>query len=332
MRTPDPVVLLPDPLSSAQPPLASAGHLTTSAIMQDQLDHLRILAMRHARGPRTQTAIPRVAIGMGHATTGPLPGLYEPMLCIVLQGAKQVMIGDQILRYDSASYFVATLELPASGRIIEASADQPYVALSLALDRECLTTLLTDIPAQVGDPAAGFAVSPMTADLLDPWLRLLRLLDTPQDVPVLAPLLEREILYRLLQGPQGGVLRQIARTDSRVSQIRTAIAWIRTHFDQPLRIDMLAELAGMSTASFHRHFKAATAMSPLQYQKSLRLQHARRLLIGSSDASRAGYAVGYESASQFSREYARMFGAPPARDAVRLRGLDAGVEEIASAA
>ncbi|HEY2481307.1 MAG TPA: AraC family transcriptional regulator, partial [Caulobacteraceae bacterium] len=171
--------------------------------------------------------------------------------------------------------------------------------------------------------AAAFAVSPVTAQLLDPWLRLLGLLDTPQDIPVLAPLLEREILYRLLQGPQGGVLRQIAKADSRHAQVRKAIGWIRVHYDRPLRVGELAHLAGMSAASFHRHFRSATAMSPLQYQKNLRLQEARKLLMADQDAARAGYAVGYESASQFSREYARLFGAPPARDAGRLRPAEA---------
>jgi AraC-like DNA-binding protein len=295
--------------------------------MPEPLSPLLDLALRHARGRRTWTAIPRVGIAMGHATTGPLPGLYEPMLCLVLQGAKQVMIGDRILRYDSASYFVASVELPASGRIIEASATRPYVALTLALDRDALAALLPDMPGQPDEPTAGFAVSPVTPQFLDPWVRLMRLLDTPEDVPVLAPLLEREILYRLLKGPQGGVLRQIGLADSRLSKVRRAICWIREHYQRPLRVETLADLAGMSPASFHRHFKAATALSPLQYQKSLRLQHARRLLIGDSDASRAGYAVGYESASQFSREYARMFGAPPARDAERLRGLGARPEE-----
>jgi transcriptional regulator GlxA family with amidase domain len=172
----------------------------------------------------------------------------------------------------------------------------------------------------------------VTPQLLDPWLRLMRLLDTPEDMPVLGPMLEREILYRLLQGPQGGVLRQIALADSRLARVRRAIACIRARFDQPLRIEELAGLAGMSPAAFHRHFKAATAMSPLQYQKTLRLQEARRLLIAEPDAARAGYAVGYESASQFSREYARLFGAPPARDAARLRGEGVTAAEMASAA
>lgn len=299
--------------------------------MHEQLNQLRSLAARYAEGRRTETLLPRVAINMGREMTGPLPGLFEPMHCLVLQGAKQVMIGNRVLRYDSVSYFIASLELPASGCIVEASPERPYIALSLALDRENLAALLPDVPARREVPAEGFAVSRVTPQLLDPWLRLLGLLDTPQDIPVLAPLFEREILYRLLQGPQGGALRQILSADSRLSRVQQAIAWIRTHYNQPLRIDALAKLAGMSPASFHRHFKAATAMSPLQYQKCLRLQQARRLLITNGDASRAGYAVGYESASQFSREYARLFGAPPARDMMRLRGNGAILEDMNTA-
>jgi AraC-like DNA-binding protein len=291
--------------------------------MQDQLPQLRDLVLRHAEGPRTQTAIPRVVISVGrHATTHPVPSVYEPMLCVVLQGAKEVMIGERQLHYDPASCFIGTLELPASGCVVKASPEEPYLALSLALDRDGLAGLLSELPpgSRPDAEAAGFGVCPVTPQLLDVCLRLLSLLDEPQAIPVLVPLLEREILYRLLQGPHGEILRQVARSDSRLFQIRQAIAWIRTHFDQPLRIEALAELSGMSPASFHRHFKAATAMSPLQYQKQLRLQEARKLLIGRQDAARAAYAVGYESPSQFSREYARLFGAPPARDAVRLRG------------
>ncbi len=302
--------------------------------MQNQLSEMRALAERHASGPGLQSAIPRVAIAVRRQITRPSPSLYRPMFCLVLQGAKEVMIGDRFLRYDPASYFIGSLELPASGCIVEASAERPYIGASLALDCETLAGLLPDMPAaaQAAAQTSGFGISSVTEELLDAWLRLLRLLETPQDIAILAPLLEREILYRLLQGPQGGVLRQIVRADSRLSQVRQAIAWIKAHYDQPLRVDALAELACMSAASFHRHFKAATAMSPLQYQKHLRLQHARRLLVANGDASQAGYAVGYESASQFSREYARFFGAPPARDAVRLRRDSSMLAEISSAA
>ena len=317
-QQPDHLDLLPDPIN--RDGLASLGRAPDVTAMQDQLDRMRVLAQRHAGGVSRETIIPRITVHVGGAMTSPMPSLYEPVLCLVLQGAKLVMIGDQMLRYDPANYFVATVELPASGRVIEATAAKPYIAVSMKLDRSCLASLISDMPAVSEGQTTGFAVSAVTPELLDSWGRLVSLLDTPDDVPVLAPMLEREVLYRLLKGPQGGILRQIARADSRLNQVRLAIAWIRAHFDETLRLDLLAEHAGMSPASFHRHFKAATAMSPLQYQKALRLQEARRLLILDADAARAGYSVGYESASQFSREYARMFGVPPGRDAERLRG------------
>ena len=294
--------------------------------MQDPLSRLCAIAERHA-GTFLPVAGPRVGVHAGCETTRPIPAVYEPMVCIVLQGAKQVMIGDRVLRYDPASYFIATLELPATGCIVEASAARPYLAVSMALDHAVLAELLCEVPEARSDGLAGFGVSAMTPELLDPWLRLLALFDAPQDARILAPMLEREILYRLLQGPQGGLARQAARAEGRLAQVRAAIGWIRTHFDKPLRIEALAEIAGMSVASLHRHFKAATAMSPLQYQKALRLQAARRLLASGGEASRAAYRVGYESASQFSREYARMFGRSPARDAALLR---AGAEGLAA--
>jgi AraC-like DNA-binding protein len=295
--------------------------------MFEQLTLLRALAARHAGGQSKETPIPRVAIHRGCGPTQNSSALFEPKLCLVLQGAKQIMIGDQLLYYDSANYFIASVELPATGRIIEASPERPYLGLTLTLDWQNLAALIADTTERRETPGMGFCVSPVTPQLLDAWLRLMQLLETPDDIAVLAPLCEREILYRLLQGPQGGVLRQIVKADSRLAQIRRAAAWIRENFDQTLRIETLAALSGMSAASFHRHFKAATAMSPLQYQKTLRLQAARRLLIADADATRAAYAVGYESASQFSREYARMFGAPPARDALRLRGSESSAED-----
>lgn len=287
--------------------------------MHEQLNRLCAIAARHAAAPNWETAIPRLSLYIGHGPTPPISGLFEPKVCLVLRGAKQIMIGDKVLRYDPASCFIASVDLPVSGCIIEASPARPYIGLALGLDRETIAGLLPDVPGRAEAETRAFAVSAVTPALLDPWARLLALLDTPEDIGVLAPLIEREILYRLLRGPQGALLRQAARADSRLSQVREAIAWIRDHFDEPLRVETLADRAGMSLASFHRHFRTATAMSPLQYQKSLRLQQARRLLVASTDAARAAYAVGYESASQFSREYARMFGLPPGRDAARLR-------------
>lgn len=288
--------------------------------MQQLLTEMSALARHHAGGTARVTITPSASVLVSESVTGPIPTVYEPMLCLVLQGAKHVMIGDRMLRYDPASFFIASVELPVCGQIVEASSERPYICATLLLDRDLLASLIPAVPVQPDGQTAGFGVSPVTQKMLEPWSRMLALLDAPEDIPVLAPLLEREILYRLLQGPQGGALRQIARADSRLSQVRRSMEWIRTHFDKAIRIETLAELAGMSPASFHRHFKAATAMSPLQYQKMLRLQEARRLMVVSASTTQAAHRVGYESASQFSREYARMFGVPPSRDAGRLRG------------
>jgi AraC-like DNA-binding protein len=322
-RAPDRLVPLPDPLKQTifhDADLAPDGERPEQDIMQTQLDALRALAARHACGPSRDSAIPGVAIHTRTATTDPQPLIFEPTFFMVLQGAKEATLGDRRLRYDRHTYAIASMEVAATGCVVEATPEAPYIGVSLLLDRESLAALLSDapMPEKAATPPA-FAVSPVTPELVDAFLRLLTLLDRPGDIPILAPLLQREILYRLLQGPQGAMLRQQALADSRSSQVRRAIAWIRDNYAEPLRIGSLAARAGMSPATFHRHFKAATAMSPLQFQKCLRLQNARRLLLASHDAAQAAYAVGYESASQFSREYARLFGAPPSRDAQRLR-------------
>jgi AraC-like DNA-binding protein len=283
--------------------------------MHDTLTELRGIVSRHTPGRYQPSVLPRVALYKDGAAPQPVSGVYQPMMALILSGAKEIAIGDRRLRYDPASYFIATVELPASGCVKLDQPNEQYLAVSLDLDSDRLASVLSeaDVPSPTAEPA--FAVNPVTSELLDAWLRLLRLLDAPQDIAVLAPLCEREILYRLLQGPQGAIVRQIARADSRLSQVRRAIALIRDQFDRPLRVEALAEEAGMSPASLHRHFRTATAMSPLQYQKSLRLQEARRLILAGRDVAAAGFAVGYESASQFSREYARLFGSPPSRDA-----------------
>lgn len=323
VRLPIPV----NPLAAAPGRLALGGSASDVGIMQEMLDSLRSQVMRHGNSEYYEAPIPRVVISR---MTGPTSGtatLYEPVTCLILQGTKRVVIGDTVITYDASSYFVASLDLPAVGKVIEATPDKPYVAVALRIDRAVLADLIATMPpgAIGAEPAeadqAGFAVAAVTADLLDAWAGFLSLLDRRDDIAMLAPLREREILYRLLQGPLGHQLCAIAQDDSRLSRVRRAIEWIRAHYDQALRTSALAEIAGMSVASFHRHFKAATAMSPLQYQKTLRLHAARRLLASGAEASRTAYSVGYESASQFSREYARAFGAPPSRDAERLRGM-----------
>lgn len=288
--------------------------------MKDLLDRLCQRVMRHTNGLRLQTPLPGVGLAIARQHGAPVPTLYQPMACLVLQGAKQVLIGDKVLRYGTGSCFIASLDLPATGCVIEAASNEPYVVASLALNTDLLIDLLADLPTvPSAELIAGFGVAPVTSDLLQAWDQLLALLDTPADIPFLAASREREVLYRFLQGAHGPMLRQVAREDGRLARIRNAIAWIRDHYDQTIRTETLAQIANMSVPSFHRHFKAATAMSPLQYQKALRLQAARRLLATSPDAARTAYTVGYESVSQFSREYARLFGAPPLRHAERLR-------------
>jgi AraC-like DNA-binding protein len=285
--------------------------------MSEALKELVEIASRHARGRRTKTAIPRVLISRSETPTPPLPGLCEPAALFVLQGVKSVLIGDRVLRYDPVSFFIYAVETPATGQIIEASAARPYLAIGFfTINVQAVAALLDHEPAVSGD---GFTTYPVTDDLLDAWRRMMRLLDRPAEIPVLAAMLEREIVFRLLQGPQGAKLRLLARADGRLSQIRRAIAWIRAHYHQPIQVGHLAELAHISNAAFHRHFKAATGMSPIQYQKQVRLLEARNLLIARpGSAARVAFAVGYESASQFSREYVRQFGASPARDAARF--------------
>jgi len=244
------------------------------------------------------------------------------MICFILQGSKDVAINDTLLRYDSAQYLVSALDLPLSGQIHDADHGRPYVAVSLVLDPALLAEIASTLPPvrDADAPGIGIAINPMTPPLRDTLLRLLALLDTPNDIPVLAPMAERELLYRLLQGPQGRLLRQIARPEGALGRIRRAVEWIRDHHNARLRIEALCEASGMSRASLHRHFVALTGLSPIQYQKQLRLQEARQLLLsGDRTASDVAFAVGYESVSQFSREYLRQFGAPPARDVRQIR-------------
>lgn len=207
--------------------------------------------------------------------------------------------------------------------------DQPYVGTGLTLDHGLFTALIAEMPELPPQKAVlGFNVETVSRAVLEAWDHLLALLDTPDDIAMLAASRERELSYRLLQSPHGPLLRQIAREEGRLAQVRRAIDWMRHHFDESFSIETVAAVAGMSLSSFNRHFRAATSTSPLQYQKTLRLQAARRLLASDVDATRSAYSVGYESASQFSREYARLFGRPPKQDASRLRENIGAVSSI----
>ncbi len=282
---------------------------------------LRDLLLHHARDGSHATAIPGVDLHRSSLPTTPLPIVYEPMLCVIVQGRKRLVLGDHVCHYDAANYLVVSLDLPVVGAIVDASQASPYLALSLRLDRTELASLLMQVEPKPAAPLrAGLDIAAMSTDLGDACLRLARLLDSPHDIAIVAPLVRREILYRLLTGPYGPTLQQIARGEGRIGQVQQAIAWIRTHYDQPLRIDDLAAQVALSPSSLHRHFKTATRQSPLQYQKQVRLQAAReRLMAEPADAAAVAYAVGYESASQFSREFKRLFGQPPAEAARRWR-------------
>lgn len=285
--------------------------------MATAMDELRAIAMR-AGDQWTPTSLPRVSMVRAEACSNQI---YQPMLHLVLQGTKSLSIGDQVLNCDPESYFLVPVDLPAIGQIRADTSGSPYLALSLTLDPAVIAAMLDALGDKgAAEPASGFSVATASPELIDAWLRLMRLMDRPSEAALLAPLIEREILFRVLQGPHGHMLRQIARPDSRLSQVRRALDWIRAHFDEPFRVEPLAATAGMSVAAFYRHFRAITAMTPIQYQKRLRLLKARRLLLFEPrDAAAIGFSVGYESASQFSREYARMYGMPPVRDVARFR-------------
>jgi AraC-like DNA-binding protein len=278
------------------------------------------------------TAIPALKLWRFSHPTEPAPVLQEPAVYVVVQGRKQVTLGDETYVYDRSRYLAVSVDLPVVGNVFEASPDEPYLCLTLAVDPRELAALIVETgrPAPRDDhDGRALYVSPLRAPLLDALLRLVRLLDAPDDIPVLAPLVLREVNYRLLQSEQFGRLAQMAIGDGRLRRVSGAIAWIKDHFAEPLQIEALASRVHMSPSALHHHFKAATAMSPIQYQKRLRLQEARRLLLsGAPSADGVAYEVGYASASQFSREYARLFGQPPRRDAERVRDAAAGAAPI----
>jgi AraC-like DNA-binding protein len=297
------------------------------ALMNNQLIELRALACR-AENRRTETGIPRVAMVQGKIPEHMLAAVYDPMINLILQGSKAMTVGDRTLRYDPATYFVMSIELPAVGSVHPAASGEPYLAVSLTLDPTVLSTLLADLPKPTGryENEAGFSVAAVTPELMDAWLRMLRLMDRPEDIAALAPVYEREILYRVLQGPHGWMLREIAAPDTAMARVSLAIQWIRRNFAETIRVETLAQRAAMSVSAFHRHFKAVTTLSPLQYQKRVRLLQARMLMVASArSVTNAALEVGYESATQFGRDYARIFGLPPARDAARILGETKGI-------
>lgn len=288
----------------------------------------RLLGRRTGSDGRHETVIPELKLYRFSHPTEPAPVLQEAAVYVVVQGRKQVSVGDETYVYDQSQYLAVSVDLPAVGQIVEASPEEPYLCMTLNVDPRELAALIVETRRQAPrDDHDGRAlyVSPLQAPLLDGFLRLVLLLDAPEDVSVLAPLILRELHYRLLQSEQFGRLAQIAIGDGRLRRVSGAIAWIKEHFAEPLQIEALAKRVHMSPSALHSHFKAVAAMSPIQYQKRLRLQEARRLLLsGAASAEAVAYEVGYASASQFSREYLRLFGQPPRRDAERMREAVSG--------
>jgi AraC-like DNA-binding protein len=279
---------------------------------------------RHARVDGVH-ASPIEGVGLVRSSmpTMPMPVVYQPTLCLVAQGRKQAVLGTTAYVYDAAKYLIASVDLPVMGSVIDASPARPYLCLVLDLKMAGLSDLAIRHPLPEEDsgiPHAGIGLHETTPELLDAAVRLAGLLDKPHDINELAPLFVHEILYRLLTGPGNGLICQMAQADSRLNQIARAIVLIRAHYTEGWKIDELADVANMSRSSFHAHFKAVTSMSPLEFRTQLRLQEARRIMVAeATDAASAGFRVGYESPSQFSRDYGRAFGMPPAKDAQRLR-------------
>jgi AraC-like DNA-binding protein len=287
------------------------------------LDELRTLITRHA-GPDGTTAIDGVLLSRVDQPAPPAISTSGTVLAVIAQGAKRLALGDRVYEYHAGQYLVASVDLPVTGQFTQASPAEPALGFGLALRPSAIAALLLETAA--GDPArstpapSGIAVSNASDDLIDAIVRMLRLLDRPRDRPVLAPMIEREILWRLITGEQGATMRQLGLADSGLSYISRAVRWIRDHHAEAFRVEDLAQLSGMSVSAFHRNFLAVTALSPIQFQKQIRLQEARLQLVAHpQDVARAGYLVGYDSPSQFSREYRRQFGIPPSHDAVRLR-------------
>lgn len=288
----------------------------------DRLHELSEIIRRHAGLSAMTLGGPDAMLITAETTTPAQQIVYEPMLCVILAGAKRTTLGNRTFDYHAGDYLVVSADLPVSGQVLQA----PYAAVGVALDPAMISELMLEAGG-APDEAAGPAltVSRMDDGLIDAVGRLIGLLDRPGDSAVLAPMIRREIVWRLLAGENGAMVRQIGSKDGRLGRIQRVIQQLREHYAEPVRIEDLAELAGMSETSLHRHFKAVTSMSPLQYQKQVRLQEARnRLLSDGHDIAGVGFAVGYDSPSQFSREYRRQFGRPPGRDLDRLRAEPQG--------
>lgn len=291
-----------------------------------QTDDVRTLADEIRRLAEPDTAneiVPGIHLYHRTHAVGPTHGVIGPSLCVIAQGSKEVHLGDELFHYDTENYLLVSMQLPLVSRIVEASDDHPYLAFRLVLDPSMIAAVMVeagDVALRGGDSVRGLAVSVIEQDLSDAILRLVRLIDSPLEYRMLAPAVKREIVFRLLMGRQGARLRHIAVLGGQSHRIAQAVDRLRAEFDQSLRIEDLARDLGMSVSGFHHHFKSVTGMSPLQYQKQIRMQEARRLMLSDGlDAASAGYKVGYDNPSHFSRDYKRVFGEPPMKHIERIR-------------
>jgi AraC-like DNA-binding protein len=283
------------------------------------MDELRTLIARHAR-PDETTAIDGVLLSAVPERGVPRASTTGTVLAVIVQGAKRLALGDRVYDYGPGQYLVASVDLPVTGHWTRASRAEPALGFGLVLRPAVIASLLLEAPPAPATAPSALGVADAEPALLDAVLRMVRLLDQPRDRAVLAPMLEREILWRVLNGPLGPTVRQIGIADSSLTHISRAVRWITEHLSEPFRVAELARACGMSTSAFHRSFHAVTALSPIQFQKQLRLQRSRLLLLtGHADVATVAHRVGYDSVSQFSREYRRQFGLPPGRDAARLR-------------
>jgi AraC-like DNA-binding protein len=278
----------------------------------------------HARADET-TRIDGFRVCAADRPSEPHASRSGTVLAVVMQGSKRLAIGERVYDYGPGQYLIASVDLPVIGHTTHATVDEPALGLGMTLQPSAIASLLLEAPANLATPPdrpppPGIGVADASADLLDALLRMVRLLDNPDDRPILAASIEREILWRLLRGPLGATARQIGRSDSTLTHIGRAVRWITEHYSTPFRVEALARSCGMSPSAFHRNFHAVTALSPIQFQKQIRLQRSRLLLMsGANDVGTIGHQVGYDSTSQFSREYRRQFGLPPGRDAAKLR-------------
>ncbi|MGN2434303.1 AraC family transcriptional regulator N-terminal domain-containing protein [Pseudomonas syringae] len=285
---------------------------------------IRLIKRRFTAPGAYETAIAPLHVVHCDTPSELIHAVHRPALCLIVQGRKALWLGDEQYVYDSLSYLVVGVTVPVSGRVIEASADAPYLCIRLDFDPVQIAQLIADAPLSgvPDEPQRGLFLDHIDQPLLETVLRLVRLLDTPRDIGMLAPLALRELYYRLLRCNNGRRLYEMAVGDSQTQRVTRAVNWLNAHYAEPLRIDELARVANLGNSTLHHRFKALTAMSPLQYQKQLRLQEARRLMINEGlDVSSACYRVGYESPSQFSREYSRQFGCPPSADLSRARQI-----------